>query len=79
MDSYSGKIIFIYRLSHLFCVDHSLLLIIRQTLNFSKNSSFAFPMTSVSLPSYRDESSLVPEISDFDLEPHPLTGEHADF
>ena len=56
MDSYLGKTIFIYRLSHIFCVDHSLLLIIRQTLNFSKNFSLAFPMISVSLLSYRDES-----------------------
>lgn len=82
MDSYSGKIIFIYFLyciSHLFCVDYSLLLIIRQTLNFSNNFSLAFPMSSVSLPSYRDELSLVPEISDFDLQPHLLTGEYTEF
>ena len=75
MDSYSRKIIFIYFLyciSHLFCVDY------RQTLNFSKNFSPAFPMSSVSLLSYRDELSLVPEISDFDLQPHLLTGEYTE-
>lgn len=77
MDSYSGKIIFIYHLSHIFCVDHSLLLIIRQTLNFSKNFSLAFPIISISLPSYRDESQFGSRNQW--LQPHPLTGEHTDF